>query len=646
MDHVFLQIDTITRNKYNEANEPTLDEIKSIIGQMKSSKASYGPLSIDLAKLGGDRISSVIYRCILTCYRRNVIPNLFREEKMTLILKSKGVLDMINDYRGIFLRHLILSVLQKWMYKQNSGVVDGMGSEFAFGGRMKRCVSDALLVVKLVQDYALWTGKEVVLRFMDIEKFFDSMNYKHALVEAYLNGVDGRSWQLYKTINSKRTCIPHIPSGKCSPIDMENVFVQGSCDAVLVAWPLMDSDSKRQGDCFSSEFCVDGISINRMTFVDDLIGLDESLMAADESNVYAEVFEKKSRLKYKIPKCKVMPMNVKTPGDVCLNNKKLEKVKEHVYLGTIVSANGERHSDMKSRISKANSVSNEIEQICKLPELSQIRFNYIEMLSNSCLDSKVKFGCEFWDVLKYKVTREKLDGIKPNLLKRVLEVPSSTPSAAVQYEFGVNDLTLEILMEKIILAVETFKLDDNRISKKILKALYEKSVPGFCTELRDACTVYGVSIEKLTEVKNVRKLLKKKAVEIQARELLKRMALSSKMDRVLLSGLEYTGTMMKYLSELKFFEAQAIFMSRYRMWPTKENFHGRWKGNDCNVCGVLDTDEHILTCPGYADIMGNVKFDFGVFWDKEVLNDSGKLKALAKIVIELMERMKDIQKLV
>ena len=118
------------------------------------------------------------------------------------------------------------------------------------------------------------------------------------------------------------------------------------------------------------------------------------------------------------------------------------------------------------------------------------------------------------------------------------------------------------------------------------------------------------------------------------------------MDRVLLSGFEYNGSMKKYLSELTFCEARAIFMSRYRMWPTKENFHGRWSGSECNVCGMVDSDEHILSCPGYHDILGDMKFDFDVFWDKEVLNDFEMLKALAGIVIKLIERMSDIQKLV
>ena len=120
------------------------------------------------------------------------------------------------------------------------------------------------------------------------------------------------------------------------------------------------------------------------------------------------------------------------------------------------------------------------------------------------------------------------------------------------------------------------------------------------------------------------------------------MVISSKMDRVLTSGYSYTGKMMKYLSELNFVEARAIFMSRYRMWPTKDNFPGRWNGVECNVCGLTDTDEHIMSCPGYCDLVGG-KFEFEVFWDNEVLEDTKTLKVVANIVVLLVERMEHIQ---
>ena len=52
----------------------------------------------------------------------------------------------------------------------------------------------------------------------------------------------------------------------------------------------------------------------------------------------------------------------------------------------------------------------------------------------------------------------------------------------------------------------------------------------------------------------------------------------------------------------------------------------------------------MFSCPGYADII-NGKFSFNVFWDKDVLNDSGKMREVAKITLLLIERMESIQNL-
>ena len=468
------------------------------------------------------------------------------------------------------------------------------------------------------------------------------MNYKLALIEAYRNGVTGRDWQCYKTINSSKKCVPHISSGKCSPIEVKNVFVQGSCDAVLVAWPMVDADSKRGGDCFTTDFYIEGININKMSFIDDLIGFNESISVANESNISYTVFERKTRLKFKVSKCKGMTMNCRKKESVVLNGEKLEEVKEQLYLGTIISSNGERFTEMNDRISKSNSVSNEIVQICKTPELSTIRLSYVKLLSSSCLDGKIKYGSALWNVLRYKSSQEKLDKIKPNLFKHVLQVPSATPSAAIQYEFGLNDLTLEILMEKIVLAVETLNLDDNRLSKKILQAMLVKNVPGFCTEV--VCEIFQVSLDALKGKVNVREVLKKKVIQLQSVQLLSRVITSSKMDRVLLEGFSYDGSMKKYLTQLNFLEARAIFMARYRMWPTKENYPGRWKGDKCNICDRRDTDEHIFSCPGYVDLI-NGKFEYEVFWKQEFLNDPVKLKSVAEIVIKVIERLEAVQSL-
>ena len=80
----------------------------------------------------------------------------------------------------------------------------------------------------------------------------------------------------------------------------------------------------------------------------------------------SEIFEKKTRMKFKVSKCKAVCMNKKRDVELILNGEVIEQVKEHIYLGSVVSKNGERVADMKSRISGSKSVANEIVQICKL----------------------------------------------------------------------------------------------------------------------------------------------------------------------------------------------------------------------------------------------------------------------------------------
>ena len=643
VDEVFSLMDKRTRLS-GIVEEPTFTEIETIIKDLKTNKATYGCLTIDLVKLGGKKLAEVIHRCILKCIRLNTLPVIFREEKMTLLLKNNGTIDNINDYRGIFLRNIILSILQKWLYNKNAGKVDSNGSEYACGGRKERSVQEALLIVKLIQDYSNWTKKQVIIEFLDVEKFFDSMNFKKALVEAYNFGVRGSSWQCYKTINEEKVCVPCIPSGQCSPIQVKNVFAQGSCDAVLMAWPLMDADSKRSNDPFKVDCCFEGIPINRISFVDDLSQFTKCEDDTNERNVDNEVFEKKNRLKFKVPKCKVMS-RIKEELNVLLDNELVEVVENHIYLGTIISRNGERVEEMRERLKKTNSVANEIVQICKETELSRIRLRYVKLLINACLDSKCKFGCALWNVAKTWKAIDDLNRIKPRLLKRVLEVPLSTPNIAVQYEFGITDLSLDVLSEKIIMAVKTLQLDENRIARQLFERMFEKEVKGFCSEVRETCQVFGVSFPDLLEKENIREYMKEKTLEVQGRQLLEMMLVSSKMDRILVNGFKFDGKSQVYLSELDFREARAIFLARYRMLPVKMNFPGRWKGEECNICGFKDTDTHIFTCPGYVDLNPD-GICLQVFWDVKYLSDMIVLSHAAKTLIKLIDRMEKIQNLV
>ena len=75
---------------------------------------------------------------------------------------------------------------------------------------------------------------------------------------------------------------------------------------------------------------------------------------------------------------------------------------------------------------------------------------------------------------------------------------------------------------------------------------------------------------------------------------------------------------------------------------SKANFPGGWSGSMCNICGFLDTDEHIFHCPGYQDLLSE-DMNYSMFWDEEILNDTVRLKRAACSIVGIIERLSEVQ---
>ena len=609
-EYVFETYEIISKNEANkdEMDGPTFEEISEIIDKLDKSKAVNGTMTIDLIKRTGENFRRMIFRCVKMCYSEREMPDEFRLEKMILLYKHKGKLDELDNYRGIFLRLVIVTIYQKWLYTKCAPIADENGSNSAFGGRKGKDTLEPLLIIKLVQDHAKWTKEQIIFKFMDVEKFFDSMNFHKCMIDLHRSGVGGNYWKAYESINKNKTCVPVIPSGPCSKINVKDVFVQGSSDAVLMAWNHMDSLNKKEKDLWSKTCIVQGVELDALTFVDDILEVIKNQLDLILSSARSEVFQDETRLKFKPPKCKIMVMNQNENIEDDISGTVLVIVVDHEYLGTIISNDGTRNAEINRRIKETKSVSNEIVLILKTTELSKVRLKYVGMLSNACLDAKVEYGCGVWN--KLNSTQEKeINELKVKLIKRVLELPYSTPSSVVKYEFGITDLDLDCYMEKIVLAYNIINKDG--LGKQLLSVMMEKNVPGFCTELKEALEIMDVNEDDEIlgkDGKEIRKELKKQIIKIQKERLVEKMMCESKADRVLINNFKFDGRAKKYLSELPFEEARVIFMLRSRMFPTKDNFKGRW-GTECIFCKEIESDVHLFSCAGYSDLLYDIRFN-------------------------------------
>ena len=138
----------------------------------------------------------------------------------------------------------------------------------------------------------------------------------------------------------------------------------------------------------------------------------------------------------------------------------------------------------------------------------------------------------------------------------------------------------------------------------------------------------------------IRDYLKEKIIKLQEKIILQKMLVGSKTDAVLFNQYKYDGKTKKYITELDFEDARIIFIFRYRMFPTRANYPGRWSNMYCNICGQTDNDEHLFSCPGYIDLIPedvHYKMFFALDEKKEILEKA------AKCLKRIMDRMEIIQ---
>ena len=125
---------------------------------------------------------------------------------------------------------------------------------------------------------------------------------------------------------------------------------------------------------------------------------------------------------------------------------------------------------------------------------------------------------------------------------------------------------------------------------------------------------------------------------MQEERLVQKMLRSSKTNAILLHSFQFDGKKKAYLN-FPFQEAKIIFQLRTRMLLTKDNFPGRWMGRNCNVCGRLDTDQHLFSCSGYIDLLKG--FNYQMFVDLTASDEL--LREGATQLIKVNKRLKIIQ---
>ena len=168
------------------SNEPTLegppipitiDMVKKAISKMKSGKAA-GPsgIVVEMIKAAGDTGAIMIQDLATAIIRDGKVPTDWEESFIVCLYKGKGDALDRGNYRGLKLTEQAMKILERIVDGLIRQVVSIDDSQFGFVPG--RGTTDAIFVVRQLQEKYLAVNKRLYTAFVDLEKAFDRVPRK------------------------------------------------------------------------------------------------------------------------------------------------------------------------------------------------------------------------------------------------------------------------------------------------------------------------------------------------------------------------------------------------------------------------------------------------------------------------------------
>ena len=154
-------------------SEPiTTAMVRKAINKMSLGKAA-GPSGIvaEMLKAAGSSGASMIRNLIEDIILKNRIPFEWQESHIVSVYKGKGDASNRSNYRGLKLIDQVMKVLERVVegFIRRRVVINDMQCGFMQG----RGTTDAIFILRQLQEKHLVSGKPLYLAFIDFEKSFD-----------------------------------------------------------------------------------------------------------------------------------------------------------------------------------------------------------------------------------------------------------------------------------------------------------------------------------------------------------------------------------------------------------------------------------------------------------------------------------------
>ena len=548
----------------------------------------------EVFKNAGDGLLFSILAMTNSIKSSKVFPQNWSELWIKTLKKKKGSFKSLKNYRGIFIVPIISIIFEKLLKNRITPILKQNMSNFQNGGSKGKGVIDNLFLLRALIDHSKYMGKQLWLTFYDIEKCFDSLWLEDCINSLWDNGVKDDTLSLIYNLNVKANITIKTPFGDTQVLSLKNLVKQGT-----VLGPVLNNCSLDRVCKESLGYHIGSVEIKSMEFVDDIADPNSDEISAKFSNRIVEQIQFEKRLTLSAEKCELLKINSKCNGEnLTVNNEKIKLVNVAKYLGDSFNSKGSYADLCKERVDRARGSTHELLALCREVTFGTQQIETMLILYQSIFLPRLIYNCESWSNLKTK-DYQALQSVQLSYLRSVMEVPGSTPIAALFLELSVLPIKFEIEQRQLFFLKRILDKDPDdpvhAVYKEQLNYNFEENWANYIFQLRHTYNLplNDENIKKMT-LSQWKSVVKSAIRQDAFMQLTIQCANNRKT-----SHLKYESFVRaSYLKKLDPNIARVIFKARTRMFDIKVNYKRKYKFNvDCPFCKYYDeTFDHIFKC--------------------------------------------------
>lgn len=578
----------------------SIDEIQTILRKAKNDKAP-----------GEDGIPYEFFKCaspsfnnyLLTFFNKVLksaeIPESFKTSVIFPIHK-KGALNVVENYRGISFMNVIAKIfcgvlvgrLERWADQNN------IISDLQAGFRKSYSTIDHIFSLTSIVKAFQARNKKVFAFFVDFKAAFDLVNRSALLYKLSELGVSTRFLRVIRNMytDTKST----VWDGEMfSQWFNTDTGVKQGCPLSALLFSLFINDIVKH---LPGGIRIANTIINVLLYADDLVVLSESpenlQLMINRLAAYCE----KWGLTINTEKSKVMVFSRTNQRDVnhrwFFRDSCLDVANEHKYLGVKLNST----LDFRKHLTEKSNASQSLINLTwkKLFLNPHINLSVKYKIFEAVLRSSLCYAAQVWGVYE----NEEIEKLQRNFIKKLFNLPVTTPNYALYLETGLPKLFTYTLKLHADFIIKVLRYPDSRLSKKLL--LYEvRNKDWWIQKWQNLSGVYGEEVNFDVSNHQLLKTQLYKIIQKQEDSVRNRMIVEAyqSQSRILYSQLEYNLCEKNYFSNsLSCKEISLIFKTRCELLRLNGRPYNESFNQFCTLCNLKAKEDcfHLLSiCPIY-----------------------------------------------